>query len=217
MIARGPALLQRALLVVVATAGCASTDGGAVKRGARHLGRAVARGDRDHLVDRVVPGVMPTVDAAQLLGRERRSWGRRIARPSEVVPEAWVLLAPDHAVRVRWTKHGWRFAEDPTDLYARETPAAALRALVLASRHQRWDVLVELAPRRYRLGLSAEDLRAAWTDGEQGAALRAARDRLAEHLADPIVADEHEARLDLGKGRAARLEREPDGWVVVEF
>ncbi len=128
-----------------------------------------------------------------------------------------MLLAPDHAVRARWTKEGWRFAEDPTDLYARDTPLAALRALVLASRHQRWDILVELAPRRYRLGLSEDDLRLAWTEGEQGAALRAARDRLAEHLVDPIVSDEHEATLDVGEGRTVRLEREPGGWVVVDF
>jgi hypothetical protein len=57
----------------------------------------------------------------------------------------------------------------------------------------------------------------AWTEGQQGDALCAARDRLAAHLADPIAADADEAALDMGQGHVARLEREGDRWVVVEF
>jgi hypothetical protein len=78
-------------------------------------------------------------------------------------------------------------------------------------------VLVSLAPERYRLGLSEDDLRRAWSEGEYAGALQAARDRLARHLAEPIVSDAHEAVLDLGDGEAAHLEREGARWVVVDF
>ena len=65
--------------------------------------------------------------------------------------------------------------------------------------------------------LSQDDLREAWTKGEHAAVLRAARDRVAEHLADPIVADAHEAVLEIAPGHVARLEREGDRWVIVDF
>jgi hypothetical protein len=39
----------------------------------------------------------------------------------------------------------------------------------------------------------------------------------AQHLADPIVSDAHEAMLELGDGEAAHLEREGSRWVVVDF
>ncbi len=105
----------------------------------------------------------------------------------------------------------------PTLYYDQSTPRAALRSLVRASEHQRWDVLLALAPYRYRLGLSEADLKAAWTEGEYAEALQAARDRLREHLAAPIQSDAHEATLDLGHGDTALLEREGARWVVVDF
>ena len=77
--------------------------------------------------------------------------------------------------------------------------------------------MLRLAPQRYRTGLSVKDLEQAWTDGEHGAALRESRDRLAERISGPIAADQHEAALDLGDGRVARLEREGERWVVVDF
>ncbi|MFY0541764.1 hypothetical protein [Nannocystis pusilla] len=118
---------------------------------------------------------------------------------------------------MRWTPRGWVFAEDPTLVYDQSTPRAALRSLVRASLQRRWDVLLGLAPERYRLGLSEDDLRAAWTEGEHADALQTARDRLAARLGDPIVADAHEAVLDLGNAEVARLEREGTRWVVVDF
>ena len=116
-----------------------------------------------------------------------------------------------------WTDGGWRFAGDPFDAYPQSSPREALVSLVRASRRSHWPVLVELAPRRYRLGLSVEDIEAAWTEGEYAQALVEARERLAGHLDDPIVADAHQAILDLGDGHFARLEREGERWVVVDF
>ena len=187
-------------------------------RASHSLSRAVAHEDPEEIRGHAVTGVRGQIDTDVMLqGTAQRSWHKALDEPEQVRPEAVIFLGPEHPVRVVWTSQGWRFAEDPTDVYAQRTPAQALRALVRATRAERWDVVLRLAPRRYRLGLSEEDLRIAWTEGEQGAALRAARDRLAEHLGDPILADADEAALDMGQGHVARLEREGDRWVVVEF
>ena len=197
---------------------CAPRQVRELDRASHDLGRAVARDDASEIRTHLVTGTRNHVDVeAMLNGTARRSWSKALEEPQDIVPEAIIFLGPEHPVRAVWTDQGWRFAEDPTDVYAHRTPRQALRALVRATRMARWDVVLELAPRRYRLGLSEEDLQKAWTEGEHGEALVAARDRLATHLADPIRADADEAALDMGQGHIARLEREGDVWVVVEF
>src|SRR5690606_26599379 len=140
------------------------------------------------------------VDYAAILAdkQQRASWARGLARPDHVRPGATLFVAPDQPLAVVWTGQAWVFAEDPTLLYDQSSPRAALRSLIRASVSQRWDVLLALAPERYRLGLSEDDLRRAWTEGEYASALQAARERLRQHLAEPIVHDAHEAVLDLG-------------------
>jgi len=150
--------------------------------------------------------------------KQRRSeWARRLAKPDAVRPAATIFVATDQPLATVWTGHAWVFADDPTLVYDQSSPRAALRSLVRASQLGRWDVLLGLAPERYRLGLSQDDLRRAWSEGEYASALQTARDRLARHLADPIVSDAHEAILELGDGEAAHLEREGTRWVVVDF
>jgi hypothetical protein len=206
------------LLVAVVLAGCAHAERRAIARASQGLGRAVKRGDRSAIANRIAPGVRAAVDFDALAQpKTRGAWAKRLRRPKEIRPEAMVWLTADQPVRVVWTTHGWRFADDPSALYQQDTPLHALRALVIASKNERFDVLLRLAPRRYRIGLAEADLRAAWTEGEHAAALRRARDRVAAHLGDPIAADEHEARLDLGDGHVARLEREGEAWVIVDF
>jgi hypothetical protein len=179
----------------------------------------VRRGDARAVSQRVVAGARNRVDYPAILKEraDRAAWSRRLARPDQVRPTATVFVAPDQPVAVVWTGQAWVFAEDPTVAYDQTTPRAALRSLVRASRLQRWDVLLGLAPERYRLGLSEDDLRRAWTEGEYAAALQASRERLARRLGEPIVSDAHEAVLDLGDGEAAHLEREGSRWVVVDF
>lgn len=217
----GGSLRWRIVLALVVPLGglaCAPRQARSLTRASHELSRAVARDDAAQIRGHVVTGARGRVDVdAMLTGTARRSWTKALEKPDRVRPEAVVFLGAEQPVAAVWTDEGWRFAEDPTDVYAQRTPRQALRALVRATRAERWDVVLRLAPQRYRLGLSEEDLRSAWTDGDQGSALRAARDRLAAHLADPIAADADDAALDLGQGNVARLEREGDRWVVVEF
>jgi len=210
--------LKRVWLLALGVAACANQPDQALMRASRGLGQAVARGEADHVLKAVVPGARDRVDVESLLGSQaRRKWAKTLSRPLEVQPEATLLLSPDYPVRTVMTPDGWKFAEDPTDVFRQDTPRNALRALVVASRAGRWDVLVALAPKRFRIGLDPNDLQRAWTSGEYAEVLTRARDRVAEHLTDPIVADAHEAALELGAGHTVRLEREGLRWVVVDF
>ncbi|KIG18151.1 hypothetical protein DB30_01655 [Enhygromyxa salina] len=185
-------------------------------RSSGDLGKSVRRGDRDRIDEHVLPATRSRIDYAVLL-EDASGWGERLGRPTGARPEALLYLANDEVVEAVWTDKGWRFASDPTEYFGQSTPREALRSLVRASREGRWDVMLDLAPRRYRMGLSEQDLTLAWTEGPQAPALNEARDRLAERLAGTIRADAHQAILDLGDGEFARLEREKDRWVVVDF
>ena len=202
-------------LLATTVAGCGGQARSLV-RSSGDLGKAVRRADREKIDAGVLPATRSRVDYERLL-EDSETWGARLSRPTGARPEALLYLANDDVVEVIWTDAGWRFATDPTVYFGQATPREALRSLVRASREGRWDVMINLAPRRYRMGLSEQDLAAAWTEGPQAQALREARDRLAERLSGTIRADAHQAILDLGDGEFARLEREKDRWVVVDF
>jgi hypothetical protein len=211
---------KRYLATVVAFAGLGLAGCGgqarALVRSSGDLGTAVRRQDRPQIDAAVLPATRSRLDYEALLA-DSASWGERLQRPTGARPEALLYLANDDVVEVIWTDAGWRFASDPTVYFGQATPREALRSLVRASREGRWDVMIDLAPRRYRMGLSEADLATAWTEGPQAQALHTARDRLAERLSGTIRADAHQAILDLGEGEFARLEREKDRWVVVDF
>jgi hypothetical protein len=188
-----------------------------VRRDSRSLSKAAAKGAQD-LAAHVVPSARARVDTrAVAKGGRNGPWSRALSKPEAVELRAVVMVTPDDPVEARETDHGWAFTSDPTDRYGQGSPRQALSALVRASRAERWDVLVRLAPRRYRIGLSEKDLKAAWTEGEHASSLGEARDRVDLHLAGQIVSDAHEATLELGEGHVARLEREDGRWVVVDF
>jgi hypothetical protein len=214
-------IVLRSLLVVLVLIafGCGRRESRELARASDEAAIAVRRGDARAISERVVVGARNRVDYPAMLRDKasRTAWSRRLGKPEAIRPTATIFVASDQPVEVTWTGQVWVFTEDPTMVYDQSSPRAALRSLVRASRLQRWDVLLGLAPERYRLGLAEEDLRRAWSEGEYAAALQTSRDRLAQHLGDPIVADAHEAVLELGDGDAAHLEREGSRWVVVDF
>jgi hypothetical protein len=208
--------LRLLCIAVLLASGCAANRGAVAQRSAK-LSRAVRRGDAEDVRAMLLPATIASVDTQSLLAADGRKQRAKRLRADEVHLQATILLADGRPARLVKRKGGWFFAEDPTDVYRQETPEDAVAALVWASRRGRWDVLLRLAPRRYRVGLSEAKLEAAWTEGEGATELRAARDRVAAHLGDPIPRDAHEARLDLGDGRVLRLEREAGAWVIVDF
>lgn len=203
-----------ASLGFLALVACAPRQVRDVERASDAVERSARRGDAAGVVAAVLPSSRAYVDVAAVAPN---SGPPAVGKTISVRPEALLFIAPDRPVAAQWSEHGWAFAEDPLVVFDQSTPRAALRSLVRASREGRWETLLGLAPERYRIGLSVEDLRRAWTEGEHAEALARARDRLAGHLGDPIRADAHEAALDLGDGQVVRLEREGERWVVVDF
>jgi hypothetical protein len=210
--------LVLALSCTTALGGCVAAQQRALYRESKQLAKAVKKQDRKKVEAQVLPGARGSIDFDALTSdKGSKAWYGALDNPTSVRPEGVLFLGDAEPTEVVWTDDGWRFAVDPTDYYGQSTPRQALRSLVRASRNKRWDRLLDLAPRRYRTGLAAGDLERAWTEGEHAEELSAARDRLADHLGDPIRGDSYEAVLDLGDGRAARLEREGERWVVVDF
>ena len=209
----------RVLVFVVLFAACSRNELRGLSRASDEVATSIRRGDVRGLGEKIVVGARNSVDYTAILSDKQRrfDWAQRIAKPDVVRPTALVFVRADQPLATIWTGRAWVFAEDPTVVYDQSSPRAALRSLVRASQMERWDVLLGLAPERYRLGLSEDDLRRAWSEGEYASALKAARERLVRHLAAPISADAHEAVLDLGDGEAAHLEREGPRWVVVDF
>ncbi|PRQ07515.1 hypothetical protein [Enhygromyxa salina] len=212
---RGMGWALTVCLVTTVVAGCGG-HARALVHASGDLGKSVRRADRAQIDESVLPATRSRVDY-QVLLEDASGWSDRLRRPTGARPEALLYLGNDEVVEAVWTDKGWRFSTDPTEYFGQSTPREALRSLVRASRQGRWDIMLNLAPRRYRMGLSEQDLTAAWTEGPQAQALNEARDRLAERLAGTIRADAHQAILDLGDGEYARLEREKDRWVVVDF
>jgi len=206
------------LIVMALLAGGCRPAASALQRSSRGLAQVVARGDEEAVRAAATPHARARLDtAAMLAGPSRKAWSRALARPLEVHAEALLLLPVAGPVRVAESKDGWRLAEDPADFYRQDTPRQALRAFVLATHMGRWDVLLGLAPRRFRTGLTTEALERAWTNGHPAQALREARDRVAAHLEDPIVSDAHDAVLTISEQHRVRFEREADRWVIVDF
>jgi hypothetical protein len=205
-------------VALIASSACSGGDA-RLKRSSRQLAKAIDAGDEDALEASVLAGQRGRLDRERLLRADgRQELADELAEPIAIEGWARMRMGEGEVIDVRATEGGrWSFASDPTDFYGQSTPRETLRSFVRASRLGRWDVLLRLAPRRYRMGLSEDDLRHAWTDGEEAALLAERRDRLAQSLDRAIRADAHQAIMAIGNRQFARLERERDRWVVVDF
>jgi hypothetical protein len=105
----------------------------------------------------------------------------------------------------------WRLQEPPFEVFSQDSPRAALRAFVRAAESARYDVLLQLAPARYRAELTEAKLRAHW-EGPAAEQTRALVSSLRLALEGRIVEEGDEAFLLYGNGRQARFLREDGLW-----
>ena len=107
----------------------------------------------------------------------------------------------------------WRVAAHPFDLYAQQTPRAALRSFVRAVELGHYDALLRLIPNRYRVTVTVEKLHDYW-EGERKSANRKLLKDLRANIGAPIVETGDEARMPFGDNSEARFLREDGVWKV---
>jgi hypothetical protein len=126
---------------------------------------------------------------------------------------ATVSLPGDERVALTREGGGWRLDAPPLDPYGQTSPRAALRAFVRAVENRRYDVLLRLAPARFRASLSTDKLRAFW-EGPAGPQNRAFLRELRLNLYARIAEEGEEAFMTYGSGRQVRFVREEGLWRI---
>jgi hypothetical protein len=126
---------------------------------------------------------------------------------------ATVAVPGDDRVSLSREGGGWRLDAPPLDPYGQATPRAALRSFVRAVENRRYDVLMRLAPNRFRSALTTEKLRAFW-EGASGAPERAFLRELRLNLYARIAEEGEEAFMTYGTGRQVRFVREEGLWRI---
>jgi hypothetical protein len=141
-------------------------------------------------------------DAKSLRDSAER-WGGRVA----------VTVPGDERVQLVQEGGAWRIESPPLDPYGQATPRAALRSFVRAVENRRYDVLVRLAPARFRASVTPERLRAFW-EGPTSAQNRAFLRELRLNLGARIAEEGDEAFMTYGSGRQVRFAREDGLWRI---
>jgi hypothetical protein len=124
-----------------------------------------------------------------------------------------VSVPGDERVALSREGGGWHLDAPPLDPYGQATPRAALRSFVRAVENHRYDVLLRLAPTRFRSALTPEKLRAFW-EGSAGAPERAFLRELRLNLYARIAEEGDEAFMTYGTGRQVRFVREEGLWRI---
>ncbi|HEX4475029.1 MAG TPA: hypothetical protein VH142_08135 [Polyangiaceae bacterium] len=139
----------------------------------------------------------------------------RPSGPSEVTA---TVTAPDgEALLLRLEGGRWKIDRSDIDLYAQDTPEAALRAFVRAVKNARYDVLLRFVPDSKLEGLDAAKLKTSFEGEERdevarltGAISAALPTATIEHLGD-------RATMSYGGGGTVEMVREHGLWKIEEF
>lgn len=126
---------------------------------------------------------------------------------------ATVALPGDERVSLTREGGGWRLDAPPLDPYGQGSPRAALRSFVRAVESKRYDVLLRLAPARFRASITADKLRAFW-EGAASAQNRTFLRELRLNLYARIAEEGEEAFMTYGSGRQVRFVREEGLWRI---
>lgn len=149
---------------------------------------------------------------------ETRAIADALRRPSEPAAITATVTAPDgHVLSLRYEDGGWHIDRSAIDLYAQDTPEAALSSFVRAFERKRWDVLLRFVPDAKKEGLDEKKLRTAF-EGEQ----REEVERLTQAVkaALPTASIEllgDRATMSYGTAGTVELVREHGAWKVEEF
>ena len=143
-----------------------------------------------------------------------RPLGEVLVPRAPAAPRVALELADGETLPLVQEGGGWRIDAPPLDPWPRRTPRAALRSFVRALAERRYDILVRLAPARYRVGLTAEKVRQMW-EGERKAENQKLLSELRANLDAPIVELGDEAHMPYGE-HEVRFLREDGAWTIAD-
>jgi hypothetical protein len=149
---------------------------------------------------------------------EMRAVAASLVRPSEAATVTATVTTPEgESLLLRYEGGRWHVDRSAIDVYAQDTPEAALRSFVRAFRNKRYDVMLRFAPDSKHEGLDEKRLRTAF-EGEQKEEI----ERLTQAIeaALPTAVIEHlgeRATMSYGSGGTVELVREHGVWKIEEF
>jgi hypothetical protein len=203
-------------LLALGCAHGADSPGGA----AAAFGAALARGDAKTayaLTSAATRKRMPYEAFAAALAADpaaAKAFGGRLATEGAALPaRADLTLSTGEPIALVAEDGGWRVDGPAFDPWGQGTPRAALRTFIRALDERRYDVLLRLAPNRYRGDLSVDKLRQYWEEQRKDDH-PAVLTRLRAAAAAPIVESGDEARLPYGPEQEVRFVREDGRWKV---
>jgi hypothetical protein len=149
---------------------------------------------------------------------EMKAVAAALGRPSGTPSVTAVVTAPDGRKLLLHLEDGkWRVDRSAIDLYAQDTPEAALAAFVLAFENKRYDILLRFVPDDKREGLDAVRLKTAF-EGEERDEIERLTQAIRATL--PTATLEHlgdRATMSYGTGGTVELVREHGVWKVEDF
>lgn len=161
-------------------------------------------------------------DAFERMVKENREETLAIAealtRPSNPAAITATVTAPDGQVLLlRFEDGAWHMDRSAIDLYAQDTPEAAISSFIRAFEHKRWDVLLRFVPDDKKEGLDEQKLKAAF-EGEQ----REEVERLTQALKTALPTAKLEllgerATMSYGAAGTVELVRQHGAWKIEEF
>lgn len=223
------------LVAVMSVCACAARPAGPVDALRSYADALRSRRYEDawRMLAREVRDALPE-DAFERMARERPDEVAELVQrygaiPRETPVTARLELPSGDVVTLVQESGRWRIDPSALDFYAQHTPTQALRSFLRALDRQRWEVLLQLAPRRVvdrleREGraaqppqTAAERLRAAWT-GPDAESVHAMSERLRAALNQgrPVEVLGDLATMTYGThGQSvARLVREDGLWKI---
>jgi len=227
---------RRALVVLVALLGCSPRAVGPVDT-VHAYAQSLREGRLDDAWMHLSAGAraaLPYENFVALARAHPESVQDAVRAFGEVSAEAPITarveLASGETVTLLQEGGQWRLDPAALDFYSQRTPQTALRAFVRALERQRWEVLLDLAPRAELARLeamaresdagartAADVLRAHWAGTEAASTqqtLTRLRDALERGRAVEVIGDRATMRYGVGLQHAARLVREEGLWRV---
>jgi hypothetical protein len=221
-----PALAKVLLLVSLASIpGCAgsrepATPHDALQAYARALEKGNAR-DAYALLSDGAQKSMPFETFERMVKEnpeDVKAIARALLRPSGAAQVSATVTAPDGQTLLLRLENGkWRVDRSAIDLYAQDTPEAALATFVRAFENKRYDVLLRFVPDSKREGLDGDKLKTAFEGEQREEVQRIAQAIKAALPTATIERLDDRATMSYGAGGTVELLREHGIWKIEEF